>query len=331
MTKPFSHIDDHFHTRAIAQEFEDVPVTRAAKEDWDEVLELERQDAARSHSEAAFIMQDFIATRRPFVLFLRSFEVEAYNYLTPEDHSGKRKVFTAVNGPSRVELKLNAALAGRFKAVSIANPAQLLTSRASFPRLVLPNEGWEAVVENVVEHAHFIVMDCYRLAPGVLRELKFIRAANRQSATIIVLPPPNDSSRDTLRQTVELFGAIAEKHPLPSKDNPEFATFPHVASEDEIDFDHLDDSPLFADLLASAAAAVAAAQPFDAISWARGLNNEGAEFFNNQQYAQAMDLYHQALVLRRYIDDRSGLLTSLLNIGTVHVDVGQFVEALETF
>lgn len=44
-----------------------------------------------------------------------------------------------------------------------------------------------------------------------------------------------------------------------------------------------------------------------------------------------MNLYHQALVLRRYINDRSGLLTSLINIGSVHVDVGQPVEALATF
>jgi tetratricopeptide (TPR) repeat protein len=332
LSKPFSHIDDNFHTRAIAQEFNDVPATRPMKAGWERLLEMERQDAARSHGEAAFIMQDFAATRRPFVLFLRSFEVEAYNYLTPEDDSSKRKILTAVNGPSRVEQKLKAALAGRLKAVSIANPAQPLTSRLGFPRLVLPNEGWEAVVENLVEHAHFIVMDCYTLAPGVLRELEFIRAANRQSATIVVLPPANDSSRDTLRQVVEIFGAIAEKPPLPLiNDNPEFAAFSRIASEVEVKFNHLDDSPLFADLLASATAATAAAPPFDAIAWARGLNNEGVELFNNGQYAQAMELYTQALVLRRCINDRSGLLTSLINIGGVHVDTGQPTEALATF
>ncbi|MGA8731116.1 MAG: tetratricopeptide repeat protein [Terracidiphilus sp.] len=331
MSKPFSHIDDNFHTRAMAQEFKDVPATRPMKKGWEHTLELERQDAARSHGEAAFIMQDFNATRRPFVLFLRSFEVEAYNYLTPEDDSGKRKIFTAVNGPSRVEQKLKAALAGRLKTISIANPAQMVTSRLGFPRLMLRNEGWEAAVENLVEHAHFIVMDCYALAPGVLRELEFVRAANRQSATIIVLPPANDSSRDTLRQTVELFGGIAEKLPDPLKDNPEFAAFPRIASEDEIGFDHLDDSPVFADLLASASAATAAAPPFDAIAWARGLNNEGVELFNNRQYVQAMELYTQALVLRRCINDRSGLLTSLINVGCVHVDTGQPAEALATF
>lgn len=141
MKNPNSHIDDHFHTRAIAQEFEDVPATRPAKEDWERIRELQGRDEARLHGEAAFIMQDFNATKRPFALFLRSFEVEAYNYLTPEDEAGKRKVLTTGAGPSRVELKLSTALAGRLKALSVANPAQLLTSRSSFPRLVLPNEG----------------------------------------------------------------------------------------------------------------------------------------------------------------------------------------------
>jgi tetratricopeptide (TPR) repeat protein len=331
MNNPNSHIDDHFHTRAIAQEFEDVPATRPAKEDWERIRELQGRDEARLHGEAAFIMQDFNATKRPFALFLRSFEVEAYNYLTPEDDAGKRKVLTTGAGPSRVELKLSTALAGRLKALSVANPAQLLTSRSSFPRLVLPNEGWEAVVQNVVAHAHFIVMDCSTLAPGVLRELEIIRAANRQNATIIVLSAPDDSSQDTLRQAAEILGAIAEKHPKPSKDNPEFAAFPRVAREDEIGFDHLDDSPLFADLLASATAAAAAAPPFDPAALARGLSNEGVSLFNNRQYAEAMDLYQQAIVLRRYIDDRSGLLTSLVNIGTLYVDVGQPAQALPSF
>jgi tetratricopeptide (TPR) repeat protein len=328
-----SHVDDHFITRAIAQEFEAVPATQPAREDWEQTLEVTREEAARSHGEAAFIMQDFNATKRPFALFLRGFETEAFNYLTPEQTSGGRKVITAVAGPSRIEQKLSAALGGRIKTLSVANPAQMLTSRASFPRLLLPNEGWEALVQNVVEHAHFIVMDCSTLAPGVMRELEMIRTANRQSATVIVLPPPeaHDLGEDTLQRAAEIFGAAVIRRPRPSKVNSEFSTFRRIASEDGIAFDHLDDSPFFSDLLASAAEAAAAASPFDSIAQATRLSNEGVSLFNDKQYTQAMNLYQQAIVLRRHIDDRSGLLTSLLNIGVLYVDVNQPADALASF
>lgn len=257
MRKLLSHIDEHFLTLATEREFKNVPATRAAKAGWERFLGMERQDADRSHGEATFILQDFASTRRPYVLFLRSFEVEAYNYFSPDDGSRKRKFITWARGPSRLEQKLKAALAGRLKTVSIANPALPMTSRLGFPRLVLPNEGWEAFVRNLVEYAHFIVMDCYTLAPGVLQELEFIRAANRQCATIIVLPSANEPSRDKWRKDVEIWGAVAEEHPRPLKDNTEFAAFPRLCNEDEIGFDHLDDSPHFADLLASATATAA--------------------------------------------------------------------------
>ena len=331
MGKPFSHIDEHFQTRAIEREFEEVPATRAAKEDWEKVLDLEREDEARSHYEAAYIMQDFSVTRRPFVLFLRSFEAEAYNYLTPEDGPGERKVFTTGAGINRVEEKLASALAGRLKAISVANPAQLLTSRAALPRLALPNEGWEAVVENVIQYAHFIVMDLSTVARGVLKELEIIRGAKRQSDTIVILPSASEPDRNSLRKVAELLGAVAKEHPQPTKNDPELAGFARVAGEDEIAFDRLDDSPLFSDLLASATAAAAAAPPFDAVALARDLSNEGVALFNDKQYAQAMNLYVQAMVLRRCVNDRSGLLTSLLNIGSLYADVGQAAEALASF
>jgi tetratricopeptide (TPR) repeat protein len=333
MSCPSDHIDDNAHTRAIEHEFETVPATAAAKEDWDRILGMLHQDAAKSQAEAAFIMQDYNATKRPFVLFLRSFEMEAYDYLTPEAASGERRVISALAGPSPVEQKLAAALTGRLRGLGVANPSQLLTYRGSFPRLQLPNEGWQAVVQNLVEHAAFIVMDCTSLAPGVLWELETIRAANKQNTAIIIIPSPDEPDPGTasLPRAAEIFGAVVVKRNRPLKDSPALSAFPRVATGDEIAFDKLDTSLLFADLLASAEARATAAPAFDAVAYATRLSNEGVSLFNENRYAEAMDKYQQALLLRRHLNNRAGLLTSLLNIGILYVDAKQPAGAMAPF
>jgi tetratricopeptide (TPR) repeat protein len=338
MSDTFSHIDEHSLTRAMEKEFETDPATRPAKEDWGRILEMARDDAARSYREAAFVMHDYYVTERPFVLFLRSFEMEAYDYLTPAGAAGERKVITTINNPSRVEEKLGAALAGRLKALSVANPSQLVTARYVFPRLQLQNEGWQATVRNLMEHAHFIVMDCESLAPGVLWELETIRTANRQNATIIVLPSPGDPDpgKGTLAGAAEIFGATVVKRERPLKDSPELSGFGRVGAEDEIPFDNLDACPLFADLLASAAEKAANAPPFDAAARANELNSAGVSLFNEKRYSEALDLYQQALLLRRQINASSGILVSLINIGILYTEISKpeesrtaFMEALQ--
>ncbi len=333
MSCPSDHLDDHAHARAIEHEFETVPATAAAKEDWDRILDMLHQDAANSQAEAAFIMQDYNATKRPFVLFLRSFEMEAYDYLTPEAAPGERKVISAVAGPSPVEQKLATALDGRLRALGVANPSQLLTYRGRFPRLQLPNEGWQAVVQNLVEHAAFIVMDCTSLAPGVLWELDTIRAAGKQNMAIIILPSSGepDPGTATLPRAAEILGAVVVKHERPLKESPALSAFPRVATEDEIAFDKLETSPLFADLLASAEAKVTAAPAFDAVAYATQLSNDGVVLFNESRYPEAMDKYQQALLLRRHLNNRAGLLTSLLNIGILYVDAKQPAHAIAPF
>ncbi|HEV2840952.1 MAG TPA: tetratricopeptide repeat protein [Chthoniobacterales bacterium] len=335
MSNGFSHVYDHLLTRAMEHEFATVPGTAAAKEDWETMLGLASQLAAKSHGAAALIMHDYNETKRPFVLFLRSFEVEAYDYVSPEGSSpGERKFATTLAGPNSVEEKVAAALRGRLAVLGLANPSQLNTTRGLIPRLQLPTEGWQEVVRNLVEYAHFIVIDCDSLAPGVMWELETIRAANRQGATVIVLPSSGDSDpgEGTLQQVAQILGGVTVvKRERPSKEMPEFSAFERVATEDEIPFDNLDGSPLFADLLASAAAQVAAAPPFNPENRATLLSNAGVGLFKEKRYAEALDLYQQALVLRRHINDQSGLLTSFLNIGSLYLDAGQPADALPFF
>ena len=327
-------IDDHFFVRAVEHEFETAPATAGEKEFWEKTLDLVRQDAVRSNGEAVLIMHDYNATGRPFALFLRSFEAESYVYLTPEGSvSDERKSVTTLAGPSRVEQKLAKALAGRLSLIAVANPSQLLTHRGIIPRLQLPNEGWQAVVQNLVKHAHLMVIDCDSLSSGVLWELGTIQAANRQDATVVVLPSRQeaDQGASVLTDVAEIFGAAVVKREAPAQGMAELSAFRRVAYEDEIPFDQIDASSLFADLLSSAEALAATAPPFNPAEYARELNNTGVMRFNEKRYAEALDLYQQALVIRRHINDRSGLVTTLFNLGSVYVDAGQPADALPVY
>jgi tetratricopeptide (TPR) repeat protein len=331
MTTPsFSHVADHPHIRAIERALAADPASLVHR-DFMQVADLARHDAERSHREAAMIMHEYQVTKRPFGLYLRSFEPESYHYFSPDVVPGRDggTVTTTLSGPSSVETKLARSLTGRLPMLAVANPSQLLTHRGEIPRLQLRSEGWQHVVQNLVEHAHLIVMDCDALASGVIWELETIAALDRQDATVIILPAEGSDAKDNTMQTVaEVFGAVVQRQPRATKDAPPLAATRRVAYENEVNFDRIDESPLFADLLAAADAKAADAPAFDASAYGRMLNNEGVKLMDNRQFAEAFNLHTQALLVRRQIDDREGILVSLRNLGIVCTDAGDPAQAL---
>ena len=334
MTAPsFTHVADHPHIRAVERALAADPESLVHR-DFMHVADLSRHDAERSHREAAMIMHAYQVTKRPFGLYLRSFEAESYHYFSPDVVPGRDggTVTTTFSGPSSVETKLARALAGRLPLLAVANPSQLLTSRGQIPRLQLPNEGWQDVVRNLVEHAHLIVMDCDTLASGVIWEMDTIAAFDRQDAAIVILPAEGSDAKDnTMQNVAEVLGAVVERQPRATKDAPALAGAHRIAYENEVSFDRIDESPLFADLLASAAAKAADAPAFDAKAYCHMLNNEGVALMNNRQFAEAFNLHTQALLIRRQLDDRDGILHSLLNLGIVCTDAGDPAQSLPYF
>src|SRR5262249_4171054 len=145
---------------------------------------------------------------------------------------------TTQHGATSFEKKFVAAIRGRLLLLGIANPADL-TIRAEIPRLQLPNEGWQDIARNLIEHAAFIVMECDALAPGVVWELETICSVSRQNATIIVLPGQSgDREGVKLREVAAILGAVVNERQVPSADDPRLAPFHRIVTEDGIDFDH---------------------------------------------------------------------------------------------
>jgi tetratricopeptide (TPR) repeat protein len=333
MTVPsFTHIADHPHIRAVAHEIATNAAVANIGPDWNEATAMMQRDAERSHRAAAMIMHEFQATRRPFGLYLRSFEAESYHYFSPDVVPGRDggTVTTTYSGASSVEKKIAAALNGRLAMLAVANPSQLMTSRAEIPRLQLPDEGWQQAVQNLVAHAHLIVMDCDTLAPGVIWELETIAGLGRADSTIVILPGPGAESHG-MQGVVEVLGGVVQRRAAATKEDRRLAGYQRVAHETEVDFDRIEESPIFADLLADASAKSAEAPVFDAKTYGRMLNNEGVELMNNRQFAEAFNLHTQALLVRRHLDDREGMMVSLRNLGIVCTDAGSFDGALPYF
>jgi tetratricopeptide (TPR) repeat protein len=330
----FTHILDHPHVRAVEHYLAANPDSGTDAAFWQRTKELMVSGAEKSHREASMVMHQYQATKRPFGLFLRSFEVEAYQYFSADCVPGRDggTVWTSINGPSSVEQKIAGALVDRLPLIAIANPSQLETARGIIPRLQLPDEGWQQVAQNLIEHAHLIVMDCDAFAPGVLWELETIATLRRADATVIILPPRGVEPSEATSQTIaDVFGAVVKRLEPATKEDARLAGHRRLAYEDEIDFDRIEQSPLFSDLLADAAERSAQAPAFDPKLYARLLNNSGVEQANNQQFAEAFNLYTQALLIRRHIDDREGIMVTLRNLGTVCTDAGQCEPALPYF
>jgi tetratricopeptide (TPR) repeat protein len=181
--------------------------------------------AASTHDQALLILERFARDRQPFALYLRSFEGEAFESLTPKgvtrlgstkDEFVQNAVLEGLpaggyieadqwvtghqGGLSTLEKYLSEHLLDLIPVVTIANPAALHV-RARVPRFEVENEAWPVAVRLLLGAAHFIVIEPARASPGVIKELELVKNSNRAADTIVVLPSPKTrSDMDTMRQ-----------------------------------------------------------------------------------------------------------------------------------
>lgn len=200
-----------------------------AMSDTDHLFETLATDNSR-HEEAVQILERFAKDRAPFVLYLRSFEGEAFEALTPKGvarmgsskaefvqhalRSGTpaggyleadRWVVSYQGSPTGVEAYLGEHLAPHLPVVTIANPAAQIPGRGHVPRFEVENDAWPVAVRLLMLAAHFIVIEPARGSPGVVQELELITSFGRQADTIVVLPSAR--SRTSMDRIREIGGA----------------------------------------------------------------------------------------------------------------------------
>jgi hypothetical protein len=223
---------------------------------WKEFFEDSAKQARESRDEAWRIYQGFLSTGRPFGLFLRAFESEAYRYDVKDPTW--RELFR-LKGPQSVERHLHATIHQRVPFMALWSPVDLL-ARGLIPRFS-GGDDWEHEVERLAREAAIIVFHCYALSPGVNTELNLLRRCRREGAAVIVLKDLDAPIDEPL--------VAHTHHERPHKDHPALAGFPRVAYEREIDWERPEASPLFADLLRQAAQRQGAVDPgrLPDVSW----------------------------------------------------------------
>jgi tetratricopeptide (TPR) repeat protein len=168
--------------------------------------------SSSTHEEAVAILDRFANQREPFVLYLRAFEGEASQSLTPEGvvsrSSSKqtfvenaiisgtpaggyleanRAVISYQSGPTTLEKYLGEHVSKLIPVITIANPAASL-GRSFVPRLEVENDEWAPAVRLLLGAAHFVIIEPARNSAGVCQELNLTKDSNRHPDTIIVLP-----------------------------------------------------------------------------------------------------------------------------------------------
>jgi hypothetical protein len=189
------------------------------------------------------------------VLFLRSFELEAYEFhtggdWTAETHLPAHTVSMSNAGPSSVERQLVDAFPEPPVVLAVANRLSLFESSWSTPRLFLPDEGWKDVIAVLVRAASVTVMQIETLSPGVHWELEQIDAYGAPDRTLIVCLGQDEDSLALMSGLRRFAGLPAIDRPPVRPANAALSRFPHVVPWEEIPPEGIAAVPPLPDLLA---------------------------------------------------------------------------------
>ena len=293
--------------------------------------ELIKKDS--TEEQAVGILDKFNATGAPFCLFLRSFEGEAYDWLTPEGTGSmgfSRDIISYVDNTGDTEIKLAAALKDLIPPIAISNPSAMGDRNTKIPRIELPNEGWADYTEQIMNAAHFILFDLQVLSPGVLTELERIIRLGKAGRTIIILPSSADIEKiRQKRKTIKaLSKAIVTEYQAPVAGTKELAAFDRVISSEEIPFADLGSSPIFSDLLLEARLLDQRIGLREEYKQVRTHTNQLIE---EQRLTEAFQTVEKMLQIAIELDEISAQAESNFLKGLLHFESKDWNIAAETF
>jgi hypothetical protein len=184
------------------------------------LFDLLAGDFSSSHAQAVTILRQFILTRQPFALYLRSFEPEAFETLVPPPLGlSKAKhvsnaiaagipaggyiepseyVYSHVGPVTTSEEYLAEHLASKIPIITVANPAAQLVQGSAVPRPSIAYNMWPVAVRPLMSAAHFVIVELTTASQGVIRELALIDELARNQDAVVVLHQPTQSGHSKL-------------------------------------------------------------------------------------------------------------------------------------
>lgn len=184
-------------------------LTRDAQDYFDFLLQQDR--AKSTHSNALGILQSHLETGRPFVLFLRNFDITLYKGRVPKS---KEKALTPIRSDLKhlnvvafrtasEELKLADAIHEDIPIVTISDIGDVFqpsTSRRIAKLRVLTNE-WDVVAGMLIGQAAAIVLFAHGLSDSLETELRLITelGAGGKLSVLLASPGANDPIENLYR------------------------------------------------------------------------------------------------------------------------------------
>lgn len=293
----------------------------------------EAELASARHAEALKIFTAYRENLEPYALFLRNFEIEAHQAvgMGPE---GPQRVISTKGTEQGIEVRLAAALRERLPLLGIENPLSMHSffQQHAIPKLELRNETWRAAVQELVAGASLIVFNLTDLSPGVALELQTIFSHEKQSSTVVILSIDEgepDGSVEGVRQYLNI--------PSPPRQSLEqirsqLSGFPRVVLERDINFDDLDASPAFADLLKQANfIRTLSKEQRQARKEIERLNRSAQAGMSRGSWDGVVALLERAVSLNKAVGDAPLSLVTHSRLGVAYGYENRYTEALGAF
>jgi tetratricopeptide (TPR) repeat protein len=214
-------------------------VERRLKE-YREMIGEEVKKRSASHGQASAILRRYLFEGEPFGLFLRSFGLEnevriGADVIGTPARMALLRVGGDAEAAGEIERQVATAFQDRLQFFAVGHNVPLALSQYAhhLPKLEVPNEIWQPVLEELASAAEIIITHVELLSPGVVEELRAIRRLGKDTRTIVVLSTPSDSTLTT-RGFVQIAYNAGAAGPLASADHGEIRPFPWIVHAAEL-------------------------------------------------------------------------------------------------
>jgi hypothetical protein len=244
--RPAAHAASLWHNLAQLQEFKawkDDPELAEHSEPYvtrkKNSIARDVAAAAKSHAEAVTVIEDFWKHEKPFALFLRSFDLEAFEVKVRPTQAVHVPVVSVNFQYGEIENVVCDMLGDRIPAIGIWNPTAMEAPQIQrrIPKLEVENSLWQGALHALLAMAVMVFIRLDSLTAGVETELNAITAAGKEGVTVVIVPDPQQADGHALADAVAAFynhehGAKLVARPTLEMDR--LASFAIVASETEL-------------------------------------------------------------------------------------------------
>jgi tetratricopeptide (TPR) repeat protein len=244
--RPAAHAASLRHNLAQLQEFEawkDDPELAQHSEHYvsgkKDSIARDVAAAAKSHAEAVAVIEDFWKHEKPFALFLRNFDLEAFEVKVRPTQGAHVPVLSVNFQYGEIENVVCNMLSDRIPAIGIWNPKALEAPdiKRRIPKLEVENSLWQGALHALLAMAAMVIIRLDSLTAGVETELNAITAAGKEGVTVVIVPDPEQADGHALADAVAAFYNQEHSAKLverPTLEMDRLSSFAIVASETEL-------------------------------------------------------------------------------------------------